>query len=102
MDFISDTDNKSEVVYYKEICPKDEWILIDSKYAHGFYALENSIFEYICVGEYSEKNEKSYNISDLIKEKLNITNSLLSEKDKLGSRYGKALKLILNEKNNTI
>jgi dTDP-4-dehydrorhamnose 3,5-epimerase len=41
-----------------------EWLWVPSGFAHGFYANENSIVEYLCTGQWSPGNEYTINIQD--------------------------------------
>lgn len=92
IDFVADPDDVNEVVWWSEINPVDQWVQIDSRYAHGFYATEDVIFEYFCEGGYSPEHEKTFLITDLLKRELGIENTLLSDKDLNGESFGKILK----------
>ena len=94
LDFVSNPDDDKEIVWYTEITPNDDWIFIDRVLAHGFYALEDTVFEYICEGEYKESHEESYRIDHLLLNELDIKNPTISDKDLKGKRYGKSLKTI--------
>ncbi len=91
LDFVSNPDDKEQVVWFTEISPSDDWIVIDKILAHGFYALEDSVFEYICEGEYKESYEESYRIDHLLRDELGIEELLISDKDLNGKRYGMSL-----------
>jgi len=92
IDFVADPDDVDEVVWWSEINPVDQWVQIDSRLAHGFYAAEDVIFEYFCEGGYSEKHEKTFLITDLLERELGLENVLLSDKDSSGRMFGKVLK----------
>jgi dTDP-4-dehydrorhamnose 3,5-epimerase len=92
IDFVADPDDKAEVVWWSKINPDDQWIQIDSRFAHGFYATEDVVFEYFCEGGYSEGHEKTFLITNLLERELGIKNLLLSDKDSNGKQFGNILK----------
>lgn len=63
------------------LTPTDGWVRIDARYAHGFYALEDTVFEYVCDGGYDEGSELAYSIAHRLPALLGVTNAILSEKD---------------------
>lgn len=81
IDFVVDMDAAEKEIIFKELKPESDWHVIKSNFAHGFYALEDTYFEYFCVGEYSEDNELSFSILDFLSKELNIHNPMLSMKD---------------------
>jgi dTDP-4-dehydrorhamnose 3,5-epimerase len=96
IDFLADPYDKSEVVWMRKIGKDDGWIEISDQLAHGFYAVTDVEFEYICIGEYSEGQEKTFSIMGLLKSSnLNI-DPKLSEKDQKGKSYGKILKEVVD------
>lgn len=90
-DFVSQPDDVEQVVWYKKISPSDGWFLVENSLAHGFFANEETTFEYICIGEYSESSEQTLNISKIFKKYFIEENLILSDKDKNGADYGKRL-----------
>ena len=56
-------------------------IQIDAHFAHGFYAIEDTEFEYLCLGSYNEKAELSFCIVDFPQSKLGLSELRLSAKD---------------------
>jgi len=85
-------------LYSKEICSSDsETYSIPSNYAHGFYAMEDSIFQYITLGDYSPQNELVINPPPevFIKHGIDPSKIILSEKDKCTSQFFKTSDLIL-------
>ena len=84
LDIIFDPTSEPHVIYTKNISAIDGWIKIGSNFAHGFYAYQDTHFEYICQGAYSIENEITYSIEEVLKDKLNIKNILLSMKDRSG------------------
>lgn len=87
LDFVTDPIANPGILYMKEVSPVDDWISIASKYAHGFYALEDTVFEYLCIGEYDESSEKSLSIESFLKSELGLDEVLLSGKDKRAENY---------------
>jgi dTDP-4-dehydrorhamnose 3,5-epimerase len=72
------------IVHYKEISAGDDWHVIKDNLAHGFYTLEETAFEYFCIGEYNEKCERCYNIIKLFCDYFNIAKPNVSDKDLMG------------------
>jgi dTDP-4-dehydrorhamnose 3,5-epimerase len=81
IDFVVEPNNISSKIHWQEIDSTSDWIKIDSKFAHGFYALEDTTFEYICDGAYNERTEQSYSITDFLEKIMGIKECVLSEKD---------------------
>ena len=81
IDFIIDPNNEKNQIHWRKIDSKNDWILIAPDFAHGFYALTDTIFEYICDGAYNEESEQSYSITDFLKKTMGINELILSEKD---------------------
>jgi len=81
IDFVVEPNNILNKIHWQEIDATSDWIKIDSKFAHGFYALEDTIFEYICDGAYNEGTEQSYSITDFLEKIMGIKECVLSEKD---------------------
>jgi dTDP-4-dehydrorhamnose 3,5-epimerase len=83
IDFVADVKNKNNGIEYKNICAQDGWVQIRPELAHGFLALQDTLFEYFCIGKYNIKSEKSYSIVKYVENKLGVKNLLLSDKDKI-------------------
>lgn len=81
IDFVAEIKSEGSYIHWKEVDATCGWLKIDSKLAHGFYAVEDAIFEYICEGAYDESAEQSYSITKFLEEKMSIVSPLLSEKD---------------------
>ena len=81
IDFILDN-SKSGKIIQKVIRPIDDWIKIDKNFFHGFYAVEDTEFEYICDGKYSQDHEESVSIETYLRNSLHIDTLIMSEKDK--------------------
>jgi dTDP-4-dehydrorhamnose 3,5-epimerase len=81
-DFVVDLSETPIRLHQREIVPADNWVQIDSNLAHGFYATEDTEFEYLCVGAYNESAESSFSIVEFLESKLGLTQLILSAKDK--------------------
>ena len=55
--------------------------MIGAEWAHGFYAIEDTEFEYLCIGAYDESAESSYSIVDYLRGSLGLA-PVLSAKDR--------------------
>jgi dTDP-4-dehydrorhamnose 3,5-epimerase len=82
IDFLVDPKDLIKEISWREIDAGSDWIKIGSNFSHGFYALEDTVFEYICDGGYNEETEQSYSITEFLREVMNIKDPILSEKDK--------------------
>jgi dTDP-4-dehydrorhamnose 3,5-epimerase len=82
LDFIVDMNSIDKKIFWKEITSSDGWIKIESYMAHGFYAIEDSVFEYICDGGYNEASEKTFSIRKFLDEVMGLRNLNISDKDK--------------------
>lgn len=82
LDFFFDTNDENKKIYCLRIEEKmNKSLLIPKNYAHGFIALKKTKFKYLCIGEYSEKHEETFNILPSIAKIMNLKNLILSEKD---------------------
>ena len=81
VDFVVDIESDDKQVYYTEITPDMEWVKIDKHYGHGFYALEDTVFEYICDGAYNEQAEIAFNINEFLAQKMQYGDLVISQKD---------------------
>jgi dTDP-4-dehydrorhamnose 3,5-epimerase len=84
LDFVTDPDAPAGVIEYSEITPADDWVHIAAHLAHGFFALEDVVFEYFCIGGYNEAAEESYFVADVVRVALSLENMQLSAKDQAG------------------
>ena len=83
IDLQVDMEDKNTMTYMT-MTDKDGWIKIDRKMAHGFYTLEDTTFEYVCIGKYDEKYEVSYNVVNAFENRFEHKIEKISEKDKSG------------------
>lgn len=81
LDFVVDPSQTPAQLNRREIRSVDGWIQIDAHLAHGFYAIEDTEFEYLCLGAYSESAELSFSIVDFLRSNLGLTRLTLSVKD---------------------
>lgn len=86
IDFVVEPNGGVNEIRWQEIEAGNDWIKIDAKFAHGFYALEDTNFEYICDGAYVELAEKSYSIVDFLKSVMQLDDLILSEKDAIAPK----------------
>ena len=80
LDFVLEPIGHRPMLYYREVCPGDGWLQIGAEWAHGLYALEETVFEYICHGAYDESAEVGFSIADFLRDGLRLS-PLLSPKD---------------------
>jgi dTDP-4-dehydrorhamnose 3,5-epimerase len=60
-------------------------VLIGAEWAHGFYALEDTVFEYLCLGAYDESAEACFSIAGVLRDALGLE-PLLSPKDRAAAQ----------------
>lgn len=82
IDFVATVSGERPEIRHCEVGPDRGWIRIAADLAHGFYALEDSVFEYVCDGRYDEASEKSYSILGYLETECGIVDPLLSRKDR--------------------
>lgn len=82
VDIIFNPEIKPFTFYVKTIKASENWIGIGDEFAHGFYAVKDTEFEYICIGGYSEAHEATYNITQFLEDELDLSNLVLSKKDR--------------------
>jgi dTDP-4-dehydrorhamnose 3,5-epimerase len=81
LDFVVDPSANPARLYRREMGPTDGWVQIKAHLAHGFYAIEDTVFEYLCIGAYNEGAECSYSITRHLETTLGLTQFTLSAKD---------------------
>lgn len=81
LDFVVDPQSSECRLFYQELGAPDGWVLIGAHLAHGFYALQDTEFEYLCHGAYNAAAEASYSIAGFISARLGIRDALYSAKD---------------------
>ena len=94
IDYILCLDHESEhygQLKQFEITPDEGFFKIPKYCAHGYLALEDSVFSYICVGKYSEEDE----ITILMKGDFYL-DKIVSDKDTKGISYDEAIEMFTN------
>jgi dTDP-4-dehydrorhamnose 3,5-epimerase len=81
LDFVVDPSQAPARLNRREVTSADGWIQIDAHLAHGFYAIEHTEFEYLCLGAYNEHAELSFSVVDFLRSNLGLTPLTLSAKD---------------------
>jgi len=81
-DFVVSMSDPGRVIHQTRLLPEDGWVRIDADYAHGFFAIEDSVFEYVCDGGYDEASEQAFSIAERLRDLLNVDDVILSEKDR--------------------
>ncbi len=93
IDFIIPLDSNRQDfghIYSFEINELDCFNFIPSYCAHGFYALEDTSFQYVCLGKYNEESEMSIKLPG---DQLTDKTKIISIKDKSGIDLNKALEI---------
>jgi dTDP-4-dehydrorhamnose 3,5-epimerase len=91
IDYILSLDSESEdygQLKQFEITPNEGFFKVPKHCAHGYLALEDSVFSYVCVGKYSEEDEKTI----LMKGDFYL-DKIVSEKDSKGVSYAEAIEM---------
>ena len=81
MDFVVDPCQIPAELHCRELSPSKGWVQIDDHLAHGFFAIKDSVFEYLCIGAYNESFESTYSIATVLQSKFGLSNLILSAKD---------------------
>lgn len=81
-DFVVSMTDPERAIHHTRLTPGDGWVRIDAEYAHGFFAIEDSVFEYVCDGGYDEASEQAFSIAERLRDLLNVDAVILSDKDR--------------------
>ncbi len=81
LDFVVDPENTPPRLHRRELGAADGWVQIDAHLAHGFYSIEDTEFEYLCLGAYNEGAELCFSIVNFLQSKLGLTHLTMSDKD---------------------
>lgn len=81
-DFVADPTLDAPTLYHKRLGPEHGWVTIGEHLAHGFLALSDCEFEYLCHGAYNEAAEKAWSIIEPLQALGIAANPILSDKDK--------------------
>jgi len=82
VDVIVSMNDPARELHTTRLAPEDGWVLIGAECAHGFFALQNTVFEYVCDGGYDEASELAFSITDRLPALLGVDAVILSEKDR--------------------
>lgn len=82
VDVLVSMEDPSRELKTATLTPEDGWVRIGADYAHGFYALQDTVFEYVCDGGYDEASEEAYSIADRLPALLGVETVILSDKDR--------------------
>lgn len=82
IDIVVDMDADARSIQQSELRPEDEWVRIDAHFAHGFLAMEDTLFEYVCDGGYDESREQAFSITDWLELQFADQDIILSDKDR--------------------
>lgn len=91
VDVVVDVNDPALELQTATLTPEDGWVQIDAQYAHGFYALEDTVFEYACDGGYDEASERAWSIADRLPALLGVESMILSEKDRAAPPLAQSL-----------
>lgn len=90
VDVVVDVNDPALELKTTTLTPEDGWVRIDAQYAHGFYALEDTMFEYACDGGYDEASEQAWSIADRLPALLGVESVILSDKDRAAAPLASA------------
>jgi dTDP-4-dehydrorhamnose 3,5-epimerase len=82
VDIVVSMDDPARELKSTTLTPADGWVRIGAEYAHGFFALEDTVFEYACDGGYDEASELAFSIADRLPTLLGVDDVILSDKDR--------------------
>lgn len=97
-DFLINLDKNSndfgKFFSYELNAHSNKTIYIPAHYGHGFLAKEETTFFYFCFGKYSENNEITINLKNLVKNRtsLNTNNWIISQKDEKAKCFNEIFK----------
>ena len=80
-DFVADSSMDRPTLFHKRLTPAHGWVQIGEHLAHGFLALSDCEFEYLCHGAYCETAEKAWSITDALRSLSSDIQPMLSAKD---------------------
>ncbi|NJC41307.1 dTDP-4-dehydrorhamnose 3,5-epimerase [Brevundimonas alba] len=82
VDVVVSMDDPTRELRTTRLTPEDGWVRIGAEYAHGFFALQDTVFEYVCDGGYDEGSELAFSIADRLPALLGVDTVILSDKDR--------------------
>lgn len=81
LDFVVNPQSAALHLFHRALGPDDGWVLVPANLAHGFYAQQDTEFEYLCHGAYAESAEHSYSILHHLADHHGIAAPIVSAKD---------------------
>lgn len=95
VDFVvcMDKERKEYGEVFQEIIRPGFMYKIPHYYAHGFYAMEDTVFQYITVGKYSQEHELAFKLPDwsFTKNGIDVEKIIMSTKDAAGPSYNEII-----------
>jgi dTDP-4-dehydrorhamnose 3,5-epimerase len=88
IDFVAAIHADTPAISHCELGSDRGWVRIGADLAHGFYAVEDTLFEYACDGRYDEALERSFSIPEYLARQCGIVDPLLSRKDRAATPIG--------------
>lgn len=88
VDVVVSMNDPARRLHTTRLTPEDGWVRIGAEYAHGFYALQDTVFEYVCDGGYDEASEQAFSIADRLPALLGVETVILSDKDRAAPPLG--------------
>lgn len=82
VDVVVSMNDPARRLHTRRLTAEDGWVRIGAEFAHGFYALQDTVFEYVCDGGYDEGSEQAFSIADRLPALLGVETVILSDKDR--------------------
>lgn len=82
VDVVVSMNDPARRLHTRRLTSEDGWVRIGAEFAHGFYALQDTVFEYVCDGGYDEASEQAFSIADRLPALLGVETVILSDKDR--------------------
>jgi dTDP-4-dehydrorhamnose 3,5-epimerase len=82
VDVVVSMNDPARKLHTTRLTADDGWVRIGAEFAHGFYALQDTVFEYVCDGGYDEASEQAFSIADRLPALLGVDAVILSDKDR--------------------
>lgn len=82
VDVVVSMNDPARRLHTRCLTSEDGWVRIGAEFAHGFYALQDTVFEYVCDGGYDEASEQAFSIADRLPALLGVETVILSDKDR--------------------
>lgn len=82
VDVVVSMNDPARRLHTRRLTSEDGWVRIGAEFAHGFYALQDTVFEYVCDGGYDEASEQAFSIMDRLPALVGDGQVILSDKDR--------------------